>query len=284
MQEVERENGKVKLHEVYGTPVYKEKDRSNHAHHCQDAVVIACMNKSLYDTLAASWRSEEKGDHKKARKILERCKPWKTFTQDVKAIPEEILVVHHAPDNVGKKAKRKMRKRGVIQRNKKGEPIYLKGDAARGSLHKEFFYGAILRPEKDKKTDTIKLDKNGKPIEKLYYVRREELAGLKDDDLKYIVDERVKKIAIEGRKKEKKIREEIKMLKEKIENEIYVLPNKNGSPVPIKKVRLKRPTVTDPIHLKLHRDASIHEYKQEYHVMNDGNYMISIYEGEDKKR
>lgn len=305
MHEFQRdEEGNFKL-DVYENRMYAPKDRSNHTHHCQDAVVIACMSKQKYDVLAASWRSEEKDDKKKAKDILERSKPWETFTQDVKALRNEVLVVHHTPDNVGKNAKRIWRKRGIVQRNEKGEPIYLQGDVARGSLHKETFYGAILRPELDKKTGIPILDKSGEEKQKLNYVLRKELASIEDSGLKHIVDERIKAIVIAGRAREKviqkeiaeltkqlkkaeeheeeAIKNEIATLKLKIENELYLLPNKNGSPIPIKKVRCFQPTVTDPIHLKPHSHLSEHEHKQSYHVMNDGNHMVTIYEGIDKK-
>ena len=53
--------------------------------------------------------------------------------------------------------------------------------------------------------------------------------------------------------------------------------------IPIKKVRCFTPSVTNPIHLKKHRNISIHNHKQSYHVTNDGNYLMAIYEGKDAK-
>jgi len=49
--------------------------------------------------------------------------------------------------------------------------------------------------------------------------------------------------------------------------------------IPIKKVRIYTPTVTNPIKLKGHRDKSVHEHKRYLHVKNDGNYCMAIYEG-----
>ncbi|WP_417610547.1 type II CRISPR RNA-guided endonuclease Cas9 [Owenweeksia hongkongensis] len=298
------ENGNTQ-YDAHGLPIYKKKDRSRHTHHCEDAVVIACMSRKKYDMLAHVWRLAEEGEHKKARKELTKNKPWKTFTEDVKKIRENTLVYHHTPDNVKKKAKKKWKKRGVVQRNNKGEVIYLKGDSVRGSLHKDTFYGSVLRPEVDKKTGQPILEKDGSQKEKLHYVLRKELAAIPNAGLKHIVDERVRDIAIEGRKQEENfkkeitelekklkkaeeheespIKEEIAAIKSKIENEVYVMPNKNGSPIPIKKVRCYQPTVTDPIHLKPHLDVSRHEHKQQVHVANDENYVFLIYEGMNKK-
>lgn len=298
------ENGNAQ-YDVHGLPIYKSKDRSNHTHHCQDAVVIACMSRKKYDMLAHAWRLDEEGKYKQAREELTKNKPWKTFTEDVKKIRENTLVYHHTPDNVKKKALKKWKKRGVVQRNEKGEAIYLKGDSVRGSLHKDTFYGSVVRPALDKKTGKPILDKEGNQSEKVYYVLRKELSSLNASDLKHIVDERVRSISIEGRKQEELLRKEIASLekrlktaeeeeenairekitgiKNRIANEVYVLPNKNGNPIPIKKVRCYQPAITDPIHLKKHLDISKQEHKQHVFVDNDGNYMFLIYEGANAK-
>ena len=53
--------------------------------------------------------------------------------------------------------------------------------------------------------------------------------------------------------------------------------------IPIRKVRIFTPGVKQPIALKKQRDLSDKEYKRDYHVANDGNYCMAIYEGQDKK-
>ena len=53
--------------------------------------------------------------------------------------------------------------------------------------------------------------------------------------------------------------------------------------IPIRKVRIFTPGVTQPIALKKQRDLSDKEYKQDYHVANNGNYCMAVYEGKDKK-
>ena len=47
----------------------------------------------------------------------------------------------------------------------------------------------------------------------------------------------------------------------------------------IKKVRCFTPTVTNPLHIRTHRDMSKKEYKRQFHVTPDGNYCMAIYEG-----
>ncbi len=303
------EEGKPVI-DMYGDPVYKAKDRSNHTQHIKDAVVIACMSKKMYDLMAHAWRLQEQEKHKEARVLLADSKPWPGFTKDMKALKKETLVYHHNPDHVGKKSRKKWKKRGVVQQNKAGEPIYLKGEGVRGSLHKDTLYGSILRTEMDKNGIPV-LNQEGKAKKKLHYVVRKELALLKTPDIKNIVDEQVQEIVKEGRKKEEMLQKEIKVLqkklktaeeheeqgyqeeiksiKDRIANEIYVMRDKSGAismrdgrPVPIKKVRCYQPTVTDPIHLKRHLNQSRHAHKQHVHVMNDENYLFLIYEGLNK--
>ncbi|HYQ56213.1 MAG TPA: HNH endonuclease domain-containing protein, partial [Draconibacterium sp.] len=277
---------------------YTKKARVNHIHHCIDAITIACMDKSNYETLAKFYHDSEDAFERGYDAKPKIDKPWPTFTEDVKEVEKEILVSHYTPDNLPKQSKKKLRKRGKIQYNKNGEPIYLKGDSVRGSLHKDTFYGAIEREVVNKK---------GEAEKQIKYVVRKSLDGLEDSAIKNIVDDRVREIVDNARKQEKELQKqidgflkqrkkaeeseeagidiEIAQLKQRI-TELYCLPNKNGAPVPIKKVRLYQPTVTNPLHIKSQRDQSTKskkEYKEHYHVANDANYMMAIYEGKDRK-
>ncbi|MBU1720896.1 MAG: hypothetical protein KKA07_17650, partial [Bacteroidetes bacterium] len=191
-----------------------------------------------------------------------------------------------------------LRKRGKVVKDTNGNSVYLRGDTVRGSLHKETFYGAIEKELPNKK---------GEPEKQIKYVVRKPLDSLDDANVKNIVDDKVREIVEKARIEEKELKKEIekaeKMLKKAEEHEepalkekmaeikqeiqrLYSLPNKNGEPVPIKKVRVYTPTVTNPIHLKPHRDRSEKApkpYKEHYHVTNDGNYLMAIYEGKDEK-
>lgn len=277
---------------------YIKKERVNHIHHCIDAITIACISKQQYEKLAEFYHDWEGLHIKGVEQLPPAEKPWVTFTEDVKAIEKEILVSHYTPDVLPKQSKKKLRKRGRIQYNKKGEPIYLKGDTVRGSLHKDTFYGAIKRQEVNNK---------GEAEEKIKYVVRKPLDMLEDSHIKNIVDERVRTIITNARKEEKILRKAIEALKKKLQKAeeheeaqlkseiaaveeqiilLYALPNKNGAPVPIKKVRLYQPTVTNPLPIKKQRDKSTKTskpWKEDYYAMNDGNYMMAIYEGKDAK-
>lgn len=301
----------------FGQTHYKEKDRSNHVHHCIDAITIACMAKEKYDEMAHAWKLEEKEKFNAVRELLEESKPWQTFAQDLKRIEEEVLVVHQSKDNVPKQTKKKLRKRGRIQyRDKaKNQPIYQQGDTVRGSLHKETFYGAVKQPEKVNgkilfnESNKMVLQKDKKTGEDaIYYVVRKKLSDLSDADLKKIVDDRVREIAIEARKEEKKLKKEIDAIKKKIRkadeeqeselkaqiknieykiaNDLYVIPPKEGKSqyTPIKKVRINAKLAEPLKDFKKHRDTSRHTHKQWYYVQNDTNYCLVLYESDDRKK
>ena len=234
---------------------YAKKERANHVHHCIDAITIACIGAKEYDAWAHYAADEDRYlRHESAKPVFE--KPWPTFTEDVKAIADTILVSHHTPDKMPKQARKKLRVRGKIKTDADGKPIYVTGDTARGSLHKETFYGAIMRD------DEIK------------YVVRKSLSELKPDDVDKIVDEVVRK----------KVRSAIDAVGFKMAtSKDYTIYMNEEKGVPIRKVRIYTPSVTSPIKLKKHRDISAKEYKHYMHVVNDGNYCMAIYEGVNTK-
>ena len=221
---------------------YEKKSRDSHTHHCIDAIVIACIGKNEFNMMGKyhhDMYDYNEGNGEKPR--FE--KPWPTFTQDLKQITEELLVVHDTPDNMPKKASR------VMEVN--GKKVMARGDCARGSLHQDTYYGAIERD------GTIK-----------YVVRKPLSSFTSIKDLDNIVDDAVRQTilrAVEGKDFKKAIAEPIYM------NE--------AKGILIKKVRCYTPMVTQPLHIRQQRDVSRKEYKQQYHVMNDENYMMAIYQG-----
>lgn len=232
---------------------YTKKVRANHIHHCIDAITIACIGGKEYQEWAHYVSEVELFERGVAPKPS-FPKPWETFTEDVKAVAEELLVSHHTPDNMPKQSKKALRIRGKIQRDEQGEKKYVQGHTARASLHQQTFYGAI------KRDDEIK------------YVVRKSLDSLQQSDVAKIVDDAVRDCV------EAEIRN--KGFKEAISKPICFNEAKG---VYIKKVRIFTPSVTQPIKLKKHRDESRFEYKRNYHVANDGNYCMAIYEGTDTK-
>lgn len=221
---------------------YEKKSRDSHTHHCIDAIVIACIGKNEFNMMGKYHRDMFDFSEGNGPKPLFE-KPWPTFTQDLKQIAEELLVVHDTPDNMPKKASRTM--------EVNGRKVVAKGDCARSSLHQDTYYGAIDRGEGIK------------------YVVRKPLSSFTNmKDLDNIVDDAVRQTilrAVEGKDFKKAIAEPIYM------NE--------AKGILIKKVRCYTPTVTQPLDIRRHRDLSTKDYKQQYHVMNDENYMMAIYQG-----
>lgn len=232
----------------------EKKNRSNHIHHCIDAITIACIGRKEYDRWAQYAADEEAYEYGRASKP-NFPKPWPTFTEDVLAAADDVLVSHHTPDNMPKYSRRRLRKRGIVQKDGNGDPIIVQGDTARGALHQETFYGAIKRGEE------------------IQYVVRKPLDAISEKDVDKIVDEVVRQ----------KVREAIARngnLKTAVaRNDIWMNEEKR---IPIRKVRVYA-HVTQPIPLKEHRDLSDKDYKRSYYVANDCNYCMAVYEGLDGK-
>lgn len=232
---------------------YQKKSRSSHSHHCVDAITIACIGKEEYDR----WKiySENTDIYAfggGARPHFE--KPWPSFTEDVKAVADKILVSHSTADNMGKQSKKRVRINGKIQYGSNGQILYATGASARGSLNKDTFYGAIERDGEIK------------------YVVRKSLDSISESDVKNIVDPIVRQkveaaVASKG-------------FKAAVAGTIWM---NEARGIPIKKVRLFTPTVTSPTVLKQQRDISDKPYKRNYYVTNDGNYCMAVYGALTKK-
>ena len=224
---------------------YSKKERVNHVHHCIDAIVIACIGLYEYNKLGAYYHDEENHEWYGMSKAYFK-KPWSTFVEDIEKVQDEILVYHYTPDNMPKQGRRRI----LID----GKRVLSKGDAARGSLHNDTYYGAI-------KNDGV-----------VRYVKRINLASMKESDVKNIVDDVVRGIV------EATIRE--KGFKEAMAGTIWMNEEKQ---IPIKKVRcytsIKNPLSFDK---KKQRDLSDKEYKRNYYVTTDGNYMVALYVGSAK--
>lgn len=226
---------------------YAKKERVNHVHHCIDAITIACIGKAEYDKLAEyRHKYDDYLFNGKTKPMFD--KPWPSFVIDIKHIQDELLIAHYAKDIMPKQSKRYVR-------DSKGKKVLTQGDTARASLHNDTYYGAI------------EVDGDVK------YVVRKNLAGLDEKDVKNIVDAEVRS----------KVENAILLhgsLKKALEAKIWMNEDKQ---IPIKKVRVFTGSVTRPINIRQQRDQSKHEYKRQYHVQNDRNYMMAIYVGHDKK-
>lgn len=228
---------------------YAKKERINHCHHTIDAITIACIGRREYQQWAEYLRRADDWCFSGGKKPVFE-KPWPTFTEDVIRIADHVLVVHDSPDNTLKQSRKALRKKGHRLYGSDGKPLFCQGDTARAMLHKQTYYGAI--------------DCGGE----VRYVVRVPVDSLAEKDIDKIVDP-----AVKARVKEALAERGFKHL---FESPIWMNEAKG---IAIKKVRVFSPSVTKPLHIKRHRDVSKHDYKQQYHVANDSNYCLAIYEG-----
>lgn len=191
------------------------KSREDHRHHAIDALVLACTKVSYVQELSKWNRYNRKPELKKFPL------PWETFNFDAEKAVEKILVSHKKVSNDITVRTHKVEKNGKVFKNL--------GVAARGQLHKETVFG--------------KRNFNG---EEAFHVRKaiDSLETAKQIDK--VVDETIRTLIL------KRIHELGGFVKDKVpantffiadENGIkqpqIFLPNKNGAPVPILKVRMK---------------------------------------------
>ena len=231
--------------------LYTQKERVNHVHHCIDAITIACIGHNEYDRLARYYHDDDQNRYYGgAATRLTFPKPWDTFVEDVKSIQDSLITSHYSKDTLGKQTRKKDR-----VHSKGDKKMFLQGDTARGRLHQETYYGAIER--------------NGEIV----YVVRKSLESLENKDIENVVDETVKQIIKDA------VSQSGGSLKEAVAKGIWMNKEKH---VPIKKVRLFA-RIKNTLDIREQRDQSRHEYKRQYHVANDGNYMLAIYKGRDAK-
>ena len=232
--------------------VYSKKERVNHVHHCIDAIVIACIGLDEYNKLGSYYHDEENHEWYGMSKAYFK-KPWPTFVEDIKKVQDEILVYHYTPDNMPKQGRRRILLDVDINGLKKKKKVLCKGDAARGSLHKDTYYGAIMRSDEDTP---------------FYVVRKNVDSHLSDLDIKNIVDDVVRGIiqnaVAEGGK-------------DALNGTIWMNEEKQ---IPIKKVRCIT-SVKNPLSFEHRkpRDTSNKSYKNDYYVAPDDNYLMAVYKG-----
>jgi CRISPR-associated endonuclease Csn1 len=191
------------------------KTREDHRHHAVDALVMACGKTSYLQELSKWNRYNRNYD------LKDFPMPWDTFRFDAEKAVDKILISHKKINNTITVRTHKTEKNGVIHKNV--------GVAARGQLHKETVFGkrTFLGDE-------------------AFHVRKAIDSLTTEKQLEKVVDETIRSLIM------KRIQElggfvkgTIPMNTFFIVNENGVkqpqvfLPNKNGNPVPVLKVRMK---------------------------------------------
>lgn len=191
------------------------KTREDHRHHAVDALVMACTKVSYVQELS-KWNRYNRNYDLKQFPL-----PWESFNYDAEKAVEKILVSHKRVAN-----DITIRYKTVEKNGKKHTNL---GVAARGQLHKETVFGKRtfngeeafhVRKAIDSLETAKQIDKVVDVATRMLILKRvNELGGFVKDKVPantfFIVDENGLK-----------------------QPQIF-LPNKNGAPVPILKVRMK---------------------------------------------
>jgi hypothetical protein len=216
---------------VRNNAFYLKKLRNDHRHHAIDALAVACSNQGFLQKLATM---SGKGQDRNA--ALNFPEPWEGFYQDAKKSIEGILVTYHQKDRVLTKVKKALfDKKSGKRLEKKGKKLYGQGIAARGALHEETYYGKRNSPD------------NG---EEGYHIRKG-LDQLTPKMVNQIVDPTVRKAVKEALLKAdptidftKKFNIPKNAFFEMDDNGKRIpkvhIPNRNGDPIPVKKVRIRK--------------------------------------------
>jgi len=197
------------------------KSRDDHRHHAIDALVMACSTRSHLKKLSDLSKKEQLKTHK--LQSLPYPKNWKSFRQDAEKAIAGILVSHKKVDNLltirytkVKKGKKEFENEGI---------------AARGQLHKETVYGKRKAPDRESEAFHVR-----KPLETL--TTRKHIDKVVDPVIRKLILERVNKLG--GFQNKDKIPDGTFFTTDETGNRVpqIFLPNKNGDPVPIKKIRI----------------------------------------------
>ncbi|MCF6341969.1 MAG: hypothetical protein L3J31_04110 [Bacteroidales bacterium] len=187
-----------------------KKNRDDHRHHAIDAITIALTEQSYLQRLSTYNAQRKQKQRQKIGSTEKFPEPWLGFNKDVKNAAAGILISH-------KKSNK------TLTKNKKGFSV-------RGQLHKENVFG-----------------KRKAPNQESAYHRRTKITELKNNKhIAKVVDLTLRKLILDHLKDNCNVSVEnpkgFSVPKDaflKDGNWQVFLPNKNGDPVPVKKVRIK---------------------------------------------
>lgn len=159
-------NGKITdtLRKMWGLEgEYAKKDRSNHIHHCIDAITVACVERGTANWISEAFHNYEsdyfKGNNNPKYKLKE---PMDNFVQRMNNLHKEVFVFHKQTDRI----------KPLLIAVEKGIE---KKQNLRGKLNGQNPYAHI------KKND------------ELIFAKREPISGISGADIENIIDEGIKK-------------------------------------------------------------------------------------------
>ena len=312
--------------------MHEKKDRSLHSHHAIDAATLTMipvaakrdrMLQMFYQVEELEKRLRNTENKEERAALLDTLNGWKDHLEHEKHdcrmskdaagigefIEESILINHHAKDQTMAGHHRRIRVRGKAVKIKgaDGQTIekWTDGDAIRGRLHNESYFGAVKLPEEeDENTERRYKVEDGKfvyPETDVYtMVIRVDINSFNEvKELEKIIDPRVRQVISDTIAKRM---EGGMSFKDALNEDIYMLDkygrevrtDRNGRPVrPIRHVRCKVAagrgfmTKDKSLEIRDHIDYSKkrlvnvkdRSYKQKVYAQNDSNYLFLLYEG-----
>ncbi|MEZ4792792.1 MAG: type II CRISPR RNA-guided endonuclease Cas9 [Gelidibacter sp.] len=192
------------------------KTREDHRHHAIDALVMAC-GKTRYLQELSHWNRYSRNAENNGFPM-----PWETFRYDAEKAVENILVSHKRVANDITVRTHTTEKNGKKHKNV--------GIAARGQLHKETVFGKRTAPSSDEAFHVRK------PIDSLS--TKKHIDKVVDETIRLLILKKVQELG--GFEKDKIPANTFFIVDDNgVKQPQIFLPNKNGNPVPILKVRMK---------------------------------------------
>ena len=222
-----------------------EKERTDHRHHAIDALVMACFNPAHLNEIS-KWNR-----YNRAYDLKDFPLPWKTFRDEAEKKVTRILISYKKSERVLTVRNTKTKRNGNVYINK--------GIAARGSLHRDFVYG------KRTPTDYATAYHIRKPLESIN--TKTHVEKIADRIIRQLVERRIEEIGgYEGDKKDKVPKGTFFSFSDS-GNRIPMihLPNKQGNPVPVYKVRI-RETIGNAEPLKENQNKYVNP-RNNHHVL-----------------
>lgn len=194
-----------------------EKTREDHRHHAVDALVMAYSKPSFLQELS------KRNGYNPNYELKDFPMPWEGFNADAEKAVENILVSHKKINNSITVRKHITKKNGKVYKNT--------GVAARGQLHKETVFGKRQAPDCNEQHYHIR-----KPIESL--TTQKHIDKVVDKTIRSLI---LKQVQVLGGFVKGKIPDTTFFIVDEngIKQPQIFLPNKNGEPVPVLKVRMK---------------------------------------------
>lgn len=241
---------------AWGIQGDESKDRSEHTHHAKDAMVIAALTPGRFNAICTALRDDGKSAGMRPCDI---CKPpYDGFAEKVRKATGEILVKHVLRQTtLRQSSKQNALAKAHPQKSDPSKTVKFvasRGDTVRGALHKETFYGCIVKD--GEKSYVVR-----KPLEGPIASAEQLVSKIVDPAIRDIVRLSIEKFKRDG--------------VTKLAPGMIKMP----SGVPVNKVRIFAHT-TNPMALRDHATVSRHGYKTPYYVTasEGSNFRLGVFD------